>query len=80
LSNAADAPYLGEAAILYMLTVQPAPGVTVVTGGGTPRLVWLCLAVYFGVPAVTFVWLARAFRRRRRPEVKRAALALGDRA
>jgi len=39
LSNAADAPYLGEAAILYVLTRSPAPGLTTKSGGSIPRLV-----------------------------------------
>lgn len=34
LSNAIDAPYLGEAALLYMMTTQPAAGVEVRTADG----------------------------------------------
>ena len=45
LSNAADAPYLGEAAILFVLTRSPADGFPVITGGSIPR------AVYFGLAA-----------------------------
>jgi hypothetical protein len=39
LSNAADAPYLGEAAILFVLTRSPAEGFTIKTGGKIPALV-----------------------------------------
>ena len=45
LSNAADAPYLGEAAILFNLTRTPAAGVTVTTGGSTPFFVYLVLGL-----------------------------------
>lgn len=50
VSQATDAPYLGESAILYFLTVPPAKGVPIVTGGHRPGLVWLTLAIYFGIP------------------------------
>lgn len=39
LSNATDAPYLGEAAILFNLTRMPAAGVAVTTGGSLPPIV-----------------------------------------
>ncbi|MBI5546568.1 MAG: hypothetical protein HY901_22020 [Deltaproteobacteria bacterium] len=63
LSHAADAPYLGEAAILYFQTVQPADGVPVVTGGETPGLVYIGFAVYFGVSGAALALLGRALRR-----------------
>jgi hypothetical protein len=47
-SHAIDAPYLGEAALLHFVTVQPAPGVAIVRGGSWPGLVWLAFLVYFG--------------------------------
>jgi hypothetical protein len=59
-SHAADAPYLGEAAILYFLTVQPAEGVSIVRGGGLSGLVYAGLAIYLGVGALG---LAIAIRR-----------------
>lgn len=43
------APMLGESALAYFLTVQPADGVPIVTGGGLTPLVWFSLCVYFGV-------------------------------
>jgi hypothetical protein len=48
LSNAADAPYLGEAGILFNLTRLPAEGVPVKTGGSIPRFVLIFLALQFG--------------------------------
>ena len=45
LSNAADAPFLGEAAILFVLTRPPAEGFSVKTGGSMPTVVLIGLAV-----------------------------------
>jgi hypothetical protein len=64
LSHAADAPFLGEAAILHFLTVQPVSGVALVA----PRyqlsgLVAFGLLVYFGVPLAALLGLVRSFRR-----------------
>jgi hypothetical protein len=55
LSNAADAPYLGEAGILFNLTRLPAEGVPVQTGGSIPRFVlfFLALQVGFGLILLT---------------------------
>lgn len=41
LSNWSDAPMLGEAAILYMLTVQPEKGFPLRAGGSAPLLAYL---------------------------------------
>jgi hypothetical protein len=49
LSDAADAPYLGEAAILFNLTRLPVEGVKIKTGGSMPGFVYLVLALQFGV-------------------------------
>ncbi|MDQ3035764.1 MAG: hypothetical protein M3Y87_25400, partial [Myxococcota bacterium] len=78
-SHAADAPYLGEAAILYFLTVAPAEGVPIVTGGSASGLVWLGLFVYFGASLLAALVIARGWRRLRR---RRSAgvLAPGGRA
>jgi hypothetical protein len=63
LSNAADAPYLGESAILFNLTRLPAESVTIKTGGSIPRFVLIFLALQFGVglilltsPILSFRW------------------------
>jgi hypothetical protein len=44
LSNFSDAPMLGEAGILWQLTVQPQKGFAVKSGGGIPNYVWIVLA------------------------------------
>ncbi|MGD0745123.1 MAG: hypothetical protein ABSA45_08200 [Verrucomicrobiota bacterium] len=48
LSNAADAPYLGEAAILFNLTRLPANGVPTRTGGSIPGFVFILLVLQLG--------------------------------
>src|SRR5690606_24821270 len=58
-SHAADAPYLGEAGILYFLTVQPAPGVPVVRGGSASGLVYFGLFVYLGLGLLVLALIAR---------------------
>jgi hypothetical protein len=45
LSNAADAPFLGEAGILFILTRAPAEGFSVITGGSIPTVVFIGIAV-----------------------------------
>ena len=65
VSHAADAPYLGEAAIMYFLTVEPAPGVQVVRGGSTPLLVYAMLLFYFGVTAIVVNGVFQRNRRKR---------------
>lgn len=68
VSHAADAPYLGEAGILYFFTVPPAPGARIVTGGHTTGLVWAALAVYFGVSLLVALSLAWRIARLRRAQ------------
>lgn len=65
-SHAADAPYLGETAILYFLTVQPAPNATLVRGDETPGLARIGLLVFFGVPLFAGGAWMLALRRARR--------------
>ena len=64
-SHAIDAPYLGESALLYFLTVEPAPGVPIVRGGHAPPCVWLAFLVYFGLPLGLALVLARELRAHR---------------
>lgn len=59
LSNAADAPYLGEAAILYNLTRSAVPGVTTHQGGRVPPFVIVLIALYF-IGGVLWGWLVGA--------------------
>lgn len=77
VSHAADAPYLGEAALQYFLTVQPAEGVSIVPATEGPRgLVYFGLVVYFGVPLAAALAIARealALRRARRARTARAS-------
>jgi hypothetical protein len=47
LSNAAHAPHLGEACILYTLTRRTAPGMIRRTGGSLPPLAGVGIALYF---------------------------------
>src|SRR6185436_14661586 len=63
LSNATDAPYLGEAGILYNLTRQPAKDVNLTSGGRIPGLVPLLLIVQAGLGLM--VVGAAAIRHRR---------------
>jgi hypothetical protein len=47
LSNLSDAPMLGEAGILWQLTIQPQKGFPVKTGGGIPTYVYFLLGSVF---------------------------------
>lgn len=73
-SHAADAPYLGEAGILYFLTVQPAPGMPIVRGGRASGLVYFGLAVYFGVSIAAFALVVRDAQRLVRGEPERGRI------
>lgn len=76
LSNAAHAPCLGEAAILYQLTRTPQPGFPVRSGGTLPPLVFTMLAAYFSGGAVTVFAALRALRSTRMASVRRPNLQL----
>jgi len=47
LSNLSDAPMLGEAALLWQLSIQPEKGFPAKTGGGMPTYVYIVLAGVF---------------------------------
>jgi hypothetical protein len=68
LSNAADAPYIGEAGILFNLTRMPDEGIVVKTGGTLPKfvLIFLALQIGFGLllPVAATVSLRRWQKRR----------------
>ncbi|MFT5354326.1 MAG: hypothetical protein ACI9KE_001531 [Polyangiales bacterium] len=74
------APMLGEAALLYFLTIEPAEGFEVVSGGELTFLVYACLAVYFGVfflMAFFALGCIRRFRNlRENPQTWKAGAAL----
>lgn len=63
LSNAADAPYLGEAGILFNLTRLPAEGVPIKTGGSLPRFVLIFLALQLGFGLILLLAPIRSLRR-----------------
>ncbi len=62
LSNAADAPYLGEAGILFNLTRLPGEGVPIKTGGSIPRFVLIFLALQLGIGLTLLVSPIRSLR------------------
>ena len=57
------APVLGEAALAYVLTTQPASGVEVVRGGSWPFLVWFSLLLHFG-GGLLLLWVGWRLGRR----------------
>jgi hypothetical protein len=60
LSNATDAPFLGEAAILFVLTRLPEGNPAIKTGGSIPGFTVIVLALLLGaglVLAVGAIWL-----------------------
>ena len=65
-SNAADAPHLGEAAILFNLTRLPAEGVPVKTGGSMPGFVLIWLALQFGFGLILLAIAIKSFRQWRK--------------
>ena len=72
LSNLGDAPLLGEAGILWQLTVQPERGFPLKTGGSIPAYVYIVLitAFLFGIWRILeSVWAFRAARHPREPAV-----------
>jgi hypothetical protein len=62
LSNAADAPYLGEAGILFNLTRLPAEGIAIKTGGSIPGFVLIFLAFQFGLGLTLLAVTLRSLR------------------
>jgi hypothetical protein len=66
LSLGDHAPYLGEAAILYFLTEQPAPGVAVRTGGSLPGFVYVGIGIYFLLGLLFFLAAMSNWRRWKR--------------
>jgi hypothetical protein len=68
LSNATDAPYLGEAGVLFALTRTPVGGMEIVKGGLIPRIVYVFLVIYIGVGFLLILGQLLALRRWRRRE------------
>jgi len=72
LSNFSDAPMLGEAAILWQLSIQPEKGFPTVSGGSVPAYVYIVLAgvFLFGTwRMLASVWAFREAGRAPEPEV-----------
>ena len=63
LSNAAHAPYLGEACLLFILSQRPAPGMPIRLGGHAPGLVYIGLLFFFGTGAAIVIAAWRGVRR-----------------
>jgi hypothetical protein len=66
LSNAADAPYLGEAGILFNLTRLPAEGVPIKIDGSLPRFVLIFLALQFAFGLILLTTPILSLRRWRK--------------
>jgi hypothetical protein len=64
LSNAADAPLLGEACILYNLTRRAAPGFEMKTGGQIPGFAYAGTSLYF---LLAFLFIFSAYKPLTRP-------------
>ena len=67
LSNLSHAPMLGEAAILWQLSIQPEKGFPVKTGGSIPNYVYIVLSSLFLFGAWRILESIWAFRAARHP-------------
>jgi hypothetical protein len=67
LSNLSDAPMLGEAAILWQLSIQPEPGFPVKTGGSIPAYVYIVLLGVLLFGAWRIMVAISTFREARHP-------------
>jgi hypothetical protein len=68
LSNTIDAPYLGEAGILFNLICQPNENINIKTGGSIPLFVYIVLFLYFAQAGLMGIFAVRRIRRWRRIE------------
>src|SRR5664279_4072961 len=67
LSNLSDAPMLGEAAILWQLSIQPERGLPVKTGGSIPAYVYIVLLSVFLFGTWRILEAIYRFKAARRP-------------
>jgi hypothetical protein len=65
LSNMSHAPYLGEAAILFTLTRNPAEGVEITTGGRLPIITYLILALHLSAGIVLLAEIIVRLKRKK---------------
>ena len=77
LSNATDAPLLGEAAILYNLTRMPPSGVPIVKGGKLPALVCVMVCAYFATGTLLLWGALRTVRMKLTRDVYGARIQFG---
>jgi hypothetical protein len=68
LSDLADAPYLGEAGILFNLTRTPPASAVLKTGGSIPVFVYIVLTLYFLQAALMIAYAAKSVRKWRKLE------------
>jgi hypothetical protein len=66
LSNSVDAPYLGEAGILFIISCMPVEGVPVVSGGSITPYVYIVLAGFFVMGILLMVLAFLGLRKWRR--------------
>ena len=67
LSNLSDAPMLGEAAILWLLSIQPEAGFAVKSGGSIPTFVYVVLICVLLLGVGCILKATRTFRAALRP-------------
>ena len=78
LSNASDAPYVGECAVLFNITQPVAEGFEVTEAGGMPGIVYWALPLYLVIPFALVTSSIRKSMRwcKRRHDVKLSAVRL----
>ncbi len=82
LSNLSDAPLLGEAAILWQLSIQPEKGFPIKTGGSLPAYVYIVLTSVFLFGVWRILESIETFREARReaePSVRAPKLQMAVR-
>jgi hypothetical protein len=80
LSNLSDAPFLGEASILWLLSIQPEKGFPVKTGGVIPPYVYVVATSMLVIGTwlvLQAIWKFRQARRGPEPEVWAPKVQLG---
>ena len=75
VSDLTDAPYVGEAALLFSLTRTPVVGSVVAGDGPLPRVVWMGLAFYALQGGVIILWALGLAWRWRRPPARSVSIA-----
>jgi hypothetical protein len=70
LSSSTDAPYLGEACILFNLTRQPVDGMPIRQGGFIPPLVYAILATYISASVLVLLAAWQRIRRALRSDAE----------